>query len=88
MSALTDRASDSNAEIVAAVQGALKSIPCEAVITAQLELLADPDGSDHEEIQEFLDLLLVHCAVAPQFNKRTADRMSTLGFPSSTTDPT
>lgn len=73
LSALTDQASDSNAEIAAAVHRALETIPSDAVIASQLELLADPDRSDHEEIREFLNQMLAHGALPPEVRKLIAD---------------
>lgn len=75
LSALTDRASDSNAEIATAVHRALETIPCDAVITEQIEWLADPERSDHEEIEEFLTLMLEHGALTPGLKNQIVESM-------------
>ncbi len=80
LSALLDRASDSNAEIAMAVHRALEIIPSEAVITEQLEWLADPERSDHEEIEEFLTRMLAHGALTAEVKTRVAERANALGF--------
>ena len=80
LSALLDRASDSNAEIAMAVHRALEIIPSAAVITEQLEWLADPERSDHEEIEEFLTRMLAHGALTAEVKTRVAERANALGF--------
>lgn len=74
LSALADRASDSNTEIAAAVHQALETIPSGAVISEQLEWLADPDRSDHEDIEEFLTLMLAHGGLSPAVKKQIVER--------------
>jgi HEAT repeat protein len=77
---LIDRASDGNAEIATAIHRALEMIPSDAVIATQLEWLADPERSDHEEIGEFLTRMLAHGALDPESKNRIVERMSALGF--------
>jgi len=73
---LIDRASDGNAEIAAAVHQALEGIPSDAVIALHCEWLADPERSDHEEIEEFLTQMLEHGGFSPEAIKRIAENMS------------
>ena len=73
---LIDRASDGNAEIAAAVHQALEAIPSDAVIVTQLEWLADPERSDHEEIEEFLTQMLEHGGLPSEAKERIDGRMS------------
>ncbi len=70
---LIDRASDSNTEIATAVHSALEKIPSDAVIAEQLEWLADPERSDHEEIEEFLTQMLEHGGLRPEFKNRIVE---------------
>jgi HEAT repeat protein len=64
--ALAERASDANTEIAAAVHQALRAIPNEAVITAQLGYLAaEEQPSDPEEIEDFLGRMLKYAPVSP-----------------------
>ncbi len=76
---LIDRASDSNAELAAAVHSALEMIPSDAVIAEQLEWLADQERSDHEDIEEFLTQMLAHGGLRPEFKNRIVERMNALG---------
>ena len=59
---------------------ALETIPKDGVIAARLELLADPERSDHEDIQEFLNQMLTHGALTPESKARITERMSSLVF--------
>ncbi len=72
---LIDRTSDSNAEIAAAVHQSLETIPSDAVIATQLEWLADPERSDHEEIEEFLTQMLIHCPLEPERKRSLTERL-------------
>ena len=81
LSALADRASESNNEIASAVHWALETIPSDAVITEQLKWLADPERSDHEDIEEFLTQMLAHGTLKPEFKNRIVEKMTALGFP-------
>ena len=74
---LIDRASDSNAEIATAVHRALTIIPSDTVITEQLDWLADPERSDHEEIEEFLTEMLAHGGLTGVIKQRIMDRLNT-----------
>lgn len=76
LSALADRASDSKAEIAAAVRQALEAIPSDAVISEQLDWLADPERSDHEDIEEFLTLMVAHGGLPLELKTQIVERTS------------
>ncbi|MEN8164849.1 MAG: hypothetical protein ABFS37_12025, partial [Acidobacteriota bacterium] len=78
---LVDRASDSKTEIAAAVHRALETIPSDAVIAEQLEWLADPERSDHEEIEEFLTQILEHGGLKPEVKTRITSEIATAHEP-------
>lgn len=77
---LVDRGSDANAEISTAVHDALEKIPSELVVNAQLILLADPDHSDHEEIQEFLEQMIKHGSLSPNITARIEEAVKALAI--------
>jgi len=73
---LVDRAADGNAEIATAVHRSLETIPSDEVITEQLEWLADPERSDHEEIEEFLTQMVEQGGLTSEAKKRIVEMMT------------
>lgn len=78
LSALADHASDSDTESAAAVRQALEAIPSDAVIVEQLDWLADPERSDHEEIEEFLALMLKYGGLSAKLKDTVTLKISAL----------
>lgn len=79
LSVLANQAKDSNTEISSAVRRAIENIPREELIASQLELLADPDRYDLEEIRGFLEQMLEHGALQPGDEEKITQAIQSQG---------
>jgi len=80
LAALVLRVEDRDADVSGAVLGALEAIPSAEVIAEQLELLADPERSDRDEILSFLTQLIDNASVDPDQRTAAVERIRSLGF--------
>ncbi len=79
---LLEHVKDSDLEVRENTMHALESMPTKAVIKNQLELLADPERSDRDEIHEFLLAVLEHAQVSPEQRATALGRIQAFGFDS------
>jgi HEAT repeat protein len=78
--ALLERAGRGPVEIRTAVGQALERIPADDVLGGQLELLADPERGDRDEVLELIQGLLEHAAVSPGRRAAAERQVRDLGF--------
>lgn len=75
--ALADHASGSNTDHAAAVRQAIQAIPSDTVISEQLEWLADPERSDHEDIEDFLTMMLKYGGLSAKLENSITQKIDT-----------
>ena len=80
LSGLLEHVGDSDADVAGEVGGALAAIPAGGVLDEQLELLADPERGDRDEILEFLRPLLAHAALEDSRRSAAVKSVESLGF--------